>query len=147
MADHAPDVLIQHPTRRTAYLVPGERLSDFATNAGTWSRFGEETVTFVIPDPNTLIAEIPPALRAPEAAPAVHIQDPSRESAYYLDAEELAEFEIDSVEDVQYDISFVVPVGLELIEEMPPLMRGLLQSQENPRRAASPVSESALTSS
>lgn len=127
-----PDVLIQNPTCRINYLIPGKRLADFETDASTWGRFGPETVTFVIPDPANLLEEMPPALRAPDADPAVHIQDPAREAAYYLEGAELAAFAIDdALDEVEYDVSFIVPVGLELIEEMPPLMRGLLQTQEN----------------
>lgn len=127
-----PDVLIQHPTRRANYLIPGERLTDFAVGADTWSRFGPDTVTFVIPDEAHLVEEIPPVLREPAAEPAIHIQHPAREAAYLLAADQLTEFRIDRAPDeVEYGISFIVPVGLELIEEMPALMRGLLQSQEN----------------
>lgn len=127
-----PDVLIQHPTRCANYLVPGERLTNFAVGADTWSRFGPETVTFVIPDEVHLVEEIPPVVREPDVEPAIHIQDPARQAAYFLTTDELAEFRIDTApNEVDYGISFIVPVGLELIEEMPALMRGLLQSSES----------------
>lgn len=127
-----PDVLIQHPTRRANYLVPAERLTDFAVSARTWSRFGSEVVTFVIPDETHLVEEIPPVVREPDAELAIHVQDPAREAAYFLAAEQLAEFRIDEEPaEVEYGISFIVPVGFELIEEMPALMRGLLQTQES----------------
>lgn len=127
-----PDVLIQHPMRRVNYLVPGERLEAFAVSAETWTRFDPSTVTFVIPAEDSLLDEIPPTFRTPDAEPAIHIQDPAREAAYFLAPGDLDEFRLDlPPSEVAYGISFVVPVGLELIEEMPALMRGLLQTQES----------------
>ncbi len=126
-----PDVLIQHPAKQAKYLIPGERLSEFTVRPETWSRFGTEAVTFVIATEDDLLEEIPPVNREPDADPAIHIQHPAQEAAYYITAEQLAEFATDEVD--EYGISFVVPAGHELIEEMPALMRGLLQSQESPR--------------
>lgn len=126
-----PDVLVQHPTKQESYLIPGERLTEFAVGPETWSSFGSDVVTFVIADEADLLEEIPPVTREPGADLTLHIQDPVRESAYFLTSEQLAEFKAEG-EIGDYDISFVVPVGLELIEEMPALMRGLLQSSERP---------------
>jgi hypothetical protein len=129
--DAVPDVLIQHPAKKVNYLVPGERLVEFTVGPDTWSQFGTEAVTFVLATEEDLLGEIPPVNREPDANPAIHIQHPEREAAYYISAEQLEEFAVEEVG--EYGISFVVPMGHELIEEMPALMRGLLQTQESPR--------------
>lgn len=71
-------------------------------------------------------------MREPGTEPAIHVQDPARQAAYFLTTDQLAEFRVDKGPDeVESGISFIVPVGLELIEELPALMRGLLQSSES----------------
>ena len=130
MQPSAPTVLIQDPSRRANYLIPGDRLAEHAATAATWTSMPRDTVTFVVPDEDSLIVDIPPYLREPGVDPAVLIQHPAADAAFFLTYEELRDFETDATAP-DHDISFAMPVGMELIEELPAMMRGLLQSGES----------------
>lgn len=127
--DTLPNVLIQDPARETAYYIRAEDLTEFQSTPETWARLDDTTVTFAIPD-GDIIDEVPSFLRAPELEPSVLIRYSRGKSAYFLTFEDLQKFSVEQPEslDVADSISFVVPRGTELIEELPTLRRALLQS-------------------
>lgn len=128
--DTLPNVLIQDPARGTAYYIRAEELAEFQATPETWARLDDTTVTFAIPD-GDVIDEVPSFLRAPELDPSVLIRYARGKSAYFLTFEDLQKFTVEQPTgslDVTDSISFVVPRGTELIEELPTLRRALLQS-------------------
>jgi hypothetical protein len=127
-----PDILIQDPERECAYFLLASQLETHRTSKEIWERVGFGTVTFVIPDEN-FIEEVPPFNSCPDENPSVLIQYPHGETAYFLDFEQLQSYKVTQpLESVEYGISFVIPISVELIEELPAVMRALLQSGESP---------------
>ena len=124
-----PNVLIQDPARGCAYYIPAKELGAFEATPETWGRIDDSTVTFVIPN-GGLVDEVPPYLRNPELHPSVLIRFGQYEGSYFLSFDELQRFRTaqprESLDDNQ--ISFIVPAGTELIEELPALRRAMLQS-------------------
>lgn len=124
-----PNVLIQDPARDCAYYIKAEQLQGFKTSEQTWSIVNDTTVTFTIPD-GDLVDEVPSFLRAPELEPSVLIRYMRGKESYFLSFEELQQFRISQPRESfdSQSISFIIPRGTELIEEMPALRRSLLQS-------------------
>jgi hypothetical protein len=125
-----PDILIQDPIHECAYLIPSERLREFETGPDMWTRLTPDTVTFVIPGIDA-IEEIPPFSAAPENQPSVLIQFPVDQSSYLLPWDEMQAFQI--AQPTEYadnfeGVSFVLPRGMELIEQLPAVRRAMLQS-------------------
>jgi hypothetical protein len=105
-------------------------LAEFRTTPATWARLNDTTVSFVIPD-GEVIDEVPSFLRAPEVEPSVLIRYSRSQSSYFLTFEDLQRFAVTQPTDslnTADSISFIVPRGTELIEELPALRRALLQS-------------------
>lgn len=124
-----PNVLIQDPARGHAYYLPAVELDAFEATVDTWSRLDDSTVTFVIPDAD-LIDEVPPSLRTPELNPSVLIRYVRGQKSYFLNNEDLQGFKVTQPTE-PFDpesISFILPRGTELIEELPMMRRALLQS-------------------
>jgi hypothetical protein len=124
-----PNVLVQDPARGCAYYIPAVQLADFESTVATWNRLDDTTVTFVIPD-SDLIDEVPPSLRAPELNPSILIRYMRGQKAYFLTHEDLQRFRVSQPTE-PFDpesISFIMPRGTELIEELPLMRRALLQS-------------------
>jgi hypothetical protein len=130
--DETPSVLIQDPTRGSNFILSAEQLREHAVNASTWDAFPENTVTFRIPVAGDLFEDIPPYVRDADSRPSVLIQDPAREIAFFIDSKDLDRYLVDSapVTPESYGISFIMPVGMELIEELPEVMKGPLQAGE-----------------
>ncbi|MGH3938741.1 MAG: hypothetical protein ACRDTG_08900 [Pseudonocardiaceae bacterium] len=128
--DTLPNVLIQDPARKRAYFIKAEELTGFRTTPATWARLNDATVSFVIPD-GEVIDEVPSFLRTPEAEPSVLIRYSHSRSSYFLTFEDLQRFAVTQPTeslDTADSISFIIPRGTELIEELPALRRALLQS-------------------
>lgn len=127
--DHVPNVLIQDPGRGCAYYVKAEDLYRHEVTPETWAKLDDSTVTFVIPN-GDLVDEIPAYLRNPELNPSALIRFGQGEVAFFLSFDDLQAYKIaqpeGSLDDDQ--ISFIIPQGTELIEELPALRRALLQS-------------------
>lgn len=125
------DILIQDPLNECSYLVPAEALKNHEVSEEIWTELTPNTVTFVIPD-GDIVETAPPANRSPEGRPDVLIQHPGADGAYFLTYEDLLDHRLDinPGEALQYGISFSIPYGYELIEELSPLRRSLLQSGE-----------------
>ena len=127
--DQVPSVLIQDPARECAYYVGSTELQKHEVTPETWAKLNDSTVTFVIPN-GDLVDEIPAYLRNPELNPTVLIRFGQGKSAFFLSFEDLQAYKISQPES-SFDpeqISFVIPRGTELIEELPNLRRALLQS-------------------
>lgn len=125
-----PDVLVQDPVRKRNYFLPKERLASFAVQPDGLDKIGIGTVTFLIPNGEPLLT-VPPFNVSPDAAPSVLIQHAAGKKSYYLTFDQLQEFVIDYEPGRSgYGISFVIPTGMELIEELPPLMKAALQTGE-----------------
>jgi len=127
-----PDVLIQDPIRHRWFLVPGSKFESFRTSPNTWQDLGPNTVTFVIPD-DEVVGEIPPFVQATDALPDVLVHWPRGNKSYLISYKDLQGFEVaaGAEKDVSYGISFLIPRGTELIDELPPLRAALLQSGES----------------
>lgn len=128
--DTLPNVLIQDPARERAYFIEAEKLVEFRTTPATWARLNDAIVSFVIPD-GEVIDEVPSFLRTPGAEPSILIRYSRSQSSYFLTFEDLQRFTVNQpTEPLNADnsISFIVPHGTELIEELPTLRRALLQS-------------------
>jgi len=128
--DTLPNILIQDPARGIAYYIKAEDLAEFRTTAATWGRLDDSTVSFVIPD-GEVIDEVPSFLRTPEIEPSVLIRYSRSQSSYFLTFEDLGKFAVTQPTetlDTRDSISFIIPRGTELIEELPTLRRALLQS-------------------
>lgn len=125
-----PDVLIQDPVRHCSYLIPAVAMQSYRVQPEDYLKMGSESVTFVIPD-DDLVEEVPPFLRNSEAVPSVLIQHPAGATSYFLTFEQLQLFKCSEDTIPPYGIAFVMPVGMELIEELPPLMHASLQSGES----------------
>ncbi|MGH4017297.1 MAG: hypothetical protein ACRDSL_25905 [Pseudonocardiaceae bacterium] len=128
--DTLPNVLIQDPVRDRAYYIRTEDLAEYRTTPDTWARLNDSTVSFVIPD-GEVIDEVPSFLRAPELEPSVLIRYVRGKSSFFLTFEDLQRFSVEQPTEslnTADSISFVVPQGTELIEELPTLRRALLQS-------------------
>ena len=127
--DRLPNVLVQDPARQCAYYIKADQLQAFKATAQTWTQVNDSTVTFVIPG-DELVDEVPPFLRVPELSPSVLIRYSAGKAAYFLTFEDLQAFKIPQPQE-SFDpdsISFIVPRGTEMIEELPTLRRALLQS-------------------
>ncbi len=124
-----PNVLVQDPARGAAYYIPAVELDDYEATIDTWARLDDSTVTFVIPD-GDLIDEVPPSLRIPELMPSVLIRYTRAQKSYFLTHEDLQRFRVAQPKEAfdAESISFIVPRGTELIEELPLMRRALLQS-------------------
>jgi hypothetical protein len=125
-----PNVLIQDPARECAYYLTPENLLKHRSTVETWARVNDTTVSLVIPD-GEVIDEVPSFLRNPELQPSVLIRYLREQSSFFLTFEELQQYKVDQPTEslnTSDSISFVIPRGTELIEELPTLRRALLQS-------------------
>ncbi|MFY5897624.1 hypothetical protein [Acinetobacter pittii] len=89
----------------------------------------DNVVTFVIPD-DELVDEIPPFLKSDKGVPSILIQHPVGSASYLLSNQELSKYEVSQEVMPSYGLAFVMPTGMELIEDLPPLMAATLQSGE-----------------
>jgi hypothetical protein len=125
-----PNVLIQDPARECFYYIPAEDLRKFEAGPDTWTQVNTGTVVFLIPD-GDLVEEVPPFIRPGESRPSVLIQYRRGEAAYFLTFEQLNQFATEwgstEIPD-EHVISFIMPIGQELIEQLPELRRALLQT-------------------
>ena len=136
-----PTVYIQDAMNDNAYLIPSKTIDTFSVTQETWSKIGKSTITFVIPD-GSFVHPIPPFYQSPSESHSVLIQHPAIDRAYFLGNSQLKDFAVD--DKIQkmcrdqkecggkhmYDFSFILPIGMELIWELPAAMQALLQSQE-----------------
>lgn len=129
--DQLPDILIQDPLHECAYLLPASDMNAYQTGPETWTQLDTGTVTFVIPDKD-FVEEVPPFNQSLDQTPQVLIQYPQGHVSYYLTFEQLQRYRTEqpTQKGVGYGISFILPRGVELIEELPALRRSSLQSQE-----------------
>jgi len=126
-----PSVLIQEPQTGSQYFIGPDDLSKYEVTQKTWAKIGPETVTFVIPDPD-YVTEVPPFLRSGARKPSILIQWPRGNKAYFLSNAVLRRYKAKKrLTYGDYGISFVLPVGLEFVEELPILIQALLQSGES----------------
>jgi hypothetical protein len=128
--DTLPDVLIQDAVRKVAYLIPAQKLVQYVIKPDDLLKMGPEVVTFVIPDEDILHV-LPPFNACQSDKPPVHIQYPTGGTSYLLTFDQLQAFHVAQPKDPKgYGISFILPIGLELIEQLPSLMAAPLQSGE-----------------
>lgn len=126
---YLPNVLVQDPQRECAYYIKAEYLSAYETDKETWPRLNDGTVTFVIPN-GEIVDEVPPYLRNPEAETSVLLKYFHGKTSYFMSLSDLEKFCIEQPKTYFDDksISFILPRGTELVEEIPGLRRALLQS-------------------
>lgn len=123
-----PDIVIQDSVRDRRFYVPAGELEKYSATAETWSHVGGDTVTFVIPDPSYL-QELPPFVQAGTLEPSVLVQYPRGQKAYFLRWEDLKKYETaESAEALDAGVYFWLPSGVEVVEELPHVVRALLQT-------------------
>lgn len=127
--DTPPDVLIQDPRRDCAYLISSDAFPKHLADSDVWGRLDAGTVTFVIPG-GDVVEEIPPFAQASDMPLSVLVQDPGSNAAYFFSEEDLDAFRVDQPSEYPEGfegISFLVPDGTELIDEIPTMRRARLQ--------------------
>ncbi len=124
-----PDVLIQHPAKACAYLIPATELIKFKARSNDFVQLGSDTVTFSISG-EELLDEVPPFNQDASNEPNVLIRYLKDRTAYFLSFSQLEQYRVSQPETPFGDhyISFIMPGGMELVQEIPFLKRGLLQS-------------------
>jgi hypothetical protein len=128
--DELPDVLIQDAVHKVAYLIPAKKLAEYIIKPEDLMKMGPEVVTFVIPD-DEILHVIPPFSACESDTPSVHVQYPRGAASYLLTFEQLKAFQIEQPKDpTGYGISFILPIGLQFIEQLPAIMTAPLQSGE-----------------
>jgi hypothetical protein len=128
--EQLPDMLIQDPIRKCAYLLPADQMGAYQVSAETWSQLDTSVVTFTLPGVEDVV-EVPSYNSVPSQEPSVLIQYPDGKASYFLTYEQLQQFITEMpIEKVSYGISFVIPMGMEMIEELPAMMKSMLQSGE-----------------
>ena len=137
-----PTVYIQDLMKGSAYLVDSTKIEQFSATPQNWSEVGGGTVTFVIPD-GSFTHPIPPFYQDPSSLPSVLIQHPALAKSYYITYQRLQEFIVgEGVKEMcrnqkecggadVYDFSFILPIGMELIQELPAPIRAMIQTQES----------------
>lgn len=128
--EQLPDILIQDPVNQCSYLLIADEMDKYEVNSSTWTQLDSNVVTFSIPSAEE-VHEIPPFNSASDQEPSILIQYPDGETSYLLTHEQLQEFITEQpTEKAGYGISFVIPMGMEMIEELPAMMKSMLQSTE-----------------
>lgn len=128
--ENLPNIIIQDSIKNCAYILPSNTMDTYKVTVDTWSKIGSDTVTFVIPGED-YIEEIPPFSQVNTDRPSVLIQFPSNDTAFFLSFDDLEKYETNIPENQpEQSISFILPRGTELIEELPDLRISLLQTQE-----------------
>ena len=127
--DELPIVMIQDPQRQCIFFIPAEELKKFKATTETWTKLNSGTVTFVIPN-GELFEEVPPFINPGETEPSVLIQYRKDQTDYFLIYDQLEAYKVKLDHHFKEDnlISFIIPIGWELIEELPSVRRALLQS-------------------
>lgn len=129
--ENLPHVLIQDSSFGCAYYIESGDLKRFKVSGETWEHITPGTVTFVIPDENYL-EEAPPFTQYGTEKPSVLVQFPKGEEAFFLTHEDLQEFKIEQPKNQPTgSMSFVIPRGTELWDELPAMRAHDLQSNEN----------------
>lgn len=126
-----PTILIQDPRNSRCYLLDAVDLNSYLLTKEKLMSLNAETITFVVPEDN-LLDLTPPFSKNFTNTPSIIIQHHSQEKSYFIPTEELVKYLVQQPESLQdgYDVSFILPHGTELIEELPEMMKGLLQSGE-----------------
>lgn len=125
-----PNLLIQDSEKENTFYIPSNEMEQFLVNGNTWEKMTPGTVTFVIPDEN-YFEEAPPFTQYGVENPPVLVQFPKGESAYFLTYEDLQPYKIERPESHPVGtMSFVIPRGTELWEELPRMKWMDLQSNE-----------------
>jgi len=124
-----PDVLIQHPTKSCAYYLTSAQLESYRADSEKFAKLRSGTVTFVITG-GEIVDELPAFNQDPSDQPDILVRFPRDRTAYLLPYTELERYKVDQPIDSFGDhyMSFIVPGGMELVEEIPLLKKGLLQS-------------------
>lgn len=128
--ENLPNIIIQDSIKNCAYILPANIMETYQVTVDTWSKIGSDTVTFVIPG-GDYIEEIPPFSQVNTEKPSVLIQFPSNDTAFFLTFGDLEKYKTSIPEkQPENSLSFILPRGTELIEELPDLSISLLQTQE-----------------
>lgn len=127
--ESVPSVLIQHPSQTCAYLIPSTKLAKHRASAGDFARLRPGTVTFSIGG-DELVDDLPAFNQDPDDHPDVLIRFTPDRTAYLLKYGDLESYKVaqPDMSPGEDFVSFIIPAGMELIEEIPLLKRGLLQS-------------------
>lgn len=122
-----PDVLIQDSKNAISYFIPADQLSKFETKS---IEHEEDLLTFLIPN-GDLIDDVNEFSSHSENS-SVLIKHPAGEANYLITQNNLKKFELRTFEEmtkiVDNCVSFIIPAGDELLEDIPNLAPSMLQS-------------------
>jgi len=137
-----PDVLIQDSKNAISYFIPSAKLCSFEIKS---IEQRENIITFSIPN-GDLIDEVNDFPITNEIS-SVLINDPRRNIQYLITNEELKRFEIKTFEEmsqiVDNCLSFIIPTGDELIEDVPNLSPSMLQNSTPITEFPAPIQKQA----
>ncbi len=124
-----PAVLIQHPSKQCAYYISKDDLLKFKASPTAFASLRPGTVTFSITG-EEMVDEVPPFNQDPSDSPDILVRFLRDRTAYLVPHSELQKFRVEQPKFAfgNHYVSFVVPGGMELVEEIPLLRKGLLQS-------------------
>jgi hypothetical protein len=114
-----PALVIQDIQHDCAYHIPSEELEKYRATQETWNKVDYSTVTFIIPD-QAILEETPPLFRSDVSKePSVLIQYRRKREAYFLGFDELQKYKIPQPDEfIEGTLSFIIPIGMELLQEM-----------------------------
>ena len=126
-----PSILIQDPRAGHAYLVSAAELQPFELTASRLVELNDGVVVFTVPD-DEFIEPTPPFNSTRSPQPSVLVQVPAKQTSFLLSYQELQLFRVEQPNDYGgYGISFAIPSGDELLEDLSPVQAALLQSGES----------------
>ena len=125
-----PSVLIQNPAVAETYLIPADAFSQFKMTPDRLSLVDDGVVTFTIPD-DEFVEVTPPFNSTHSPNPWVMVQFLATRESFLLSPADLRAYSVDQPNDYGgYGISFAIPSGNEMIEDLTPVMYAKLQSGE-----------------
>src|ERR1043165_7401204 len=119
-----PDVVIHDPSRQNTFIIPAAELVKYEYTGNKGEGLDSGTVTFVIPTED-YVEELPPFIDPSVNSPSVLIQYRKDDKAFFLSYDQLLHYAADmqTAMNNTASISFIIPIGLELIKELPALRR------------------------
>ena len=117
--DELPDVIIEDPIHLRTFFIPHKKLVHFEASPALLKQVDTGTVTFVIPDQDSL-NEIQPFVETSDGVSSFLIQFRKTKTAYFITYDQLLDFSAESsIAQNDNVIRFIIPFGLESVEDLP----------------------------
>lgn len=124
------DVYIQDPINNCGYLITGTELVKHFHVVESEAQNTIECITFAIPDADSLTSAVPTFNQSDKENCPIKVYDMATKSCFIIPRNILANYKVKLDEFNPHGISFIMPIQSDLIEELPAMMRGLLQTGE-----------------